>query len=478
MGATRNIDTHGKQYNRLIMIFSVLLGGFMTVLTETILNNGLPAIQKSFNVSTSTVQWLSTGYLLIIGIMVPVSATLLYKFRSKNLYLTAIFIFLLGTTVSYVAPNFSILLIGRLIQAVSVGIIMPFMQNIMVMIFPVEKRGMAMGLSGIVIALAPAIGPTLSGWIIDNSGWRDLFGILIPISIVVILFAFFGMRDVVETTNPRLDIKSGIESTFGFGGILFGFSTLGSGNIILSIVTLAIGVTGVVMLVKRQLRLENPMLDMHVFKSKIFARTTWLSSISNMPFLGMQLLVPLYLQKVFQTSALTAGLVMLPGALAMAAVNPIAGTLFDKYGIRKLAITGFSIFTVATVGFVLIDPSTSLVIVAVIYAIWMIGISLVMMQLGTAGINDLTPKLVAHGNAINNMARQVSAAIATALLISISTIGAKIMASSGTIGAELFGYRMAYSAVILISAVGLIGSFKLQNKQQPMKKEENHERIV
>ncbi|WP_300562853.1 DHA2 family efflux MFS transporter permease subunit [Companilactobacillus sp.] len=465
METVRNVDTHGNTYNRTFLILSVLLGGFMTVLTETLLNNGLPAIERSFGISTSTVQWLSTGYLLVIGIMVPISATLLYKFKSKSLYLSSILIFLIGTSTAYLAPNFSILLIGRLIQAVSVGIIMPFMQNIMVMIFPPEKRGMAMGLTGIVVALAPAIGPTLSGWIVDNATWRDLFGILIPVSILVIVLAYFGMRDIVETTNPKLDLISVLESTVGFGGILLGFSIIGSGNLIVSLSALVVGAIGIALLIRRQLRMKTPMLDMKVFKSSIFTRTTWLSSIANMSLLGMQLLVPLYLQSVFQTSALTAGLVMLPGALMMGIVNPLAGNLFDKYGIKKLAITGFSIFTVATIGFLLIDPNTSLVLVSILYAVWMIGISLVAMQLATAGINDLAPNLVAHGNAINSMARQIAAAIATALLVSISSIGAKAMVASGTIGAELFGYRLAYLTVVIISVIGLIGTFKLKNNQ-------------
>lgn len=198
----------------------------MTVLTETLLNNGLPTISRSLHVGMSTVQWLSTGYLLAIGIMVPISALLLYKFSSKALYLSALGIFLVGTVLAYLAPNFSLLLVGRIIQAISVGIIMPFMQNIMVMIFPANQRGMAMGLTGIVVGLAPAIRPTLSGWIVDHASWRDLFGILIPVTVIVIVLAALGMRKLIVTTSPKLDVRSVLYSTVGFGGILYGFSTL------------------------------------------------------------------------------------------------------------------------------------------------------------------------------------------------------------------------------------------------------------
>ncbi|KRN29065.1 major facilitator superfamily permease [Lactobacillus selangorensis] len=460
MKDAQNVDIHGNKFNSLLLIISILLGGFMTVLTETSLNNGLPAIEQALHVSTSTVQWLSTGYMLVVGIMMPISATLLYKFTSKKLYLTSLIIFLVGSTIAYVAPSFSILLIGRLIQAASVGIIMPFMQNILVMIFPVEKRGMAMGLAGIVIALAPAIGPTLSGWIVDNYSWRLLFGMMIPIAVVVILLAMLGMRDVVETTNPKLDWLSILESTIGFGGILYGFSTIGSGNTIIAIAAIIIGIIGVTFMVRRQLGMKTPMLDMRVFKSSTFTLTTWLSSISNMSLLGMQLLVPLYLQAVLHVSALNAGIVMLPGAIMMAITNPIAGTLFDRFGIRNLAIIGFTIFTLATIPFLFFTSSTSLVLIAVIYAIWMTGVLLVVMQLATAGINTLSPELVAHGNAVNSMARQIAAAVGSALLISIAGIGTSML------GSAQIGYQLAFGAVVLLSIVGWIGTFRLKNKTE------------
>lgn len=464
MDVTKGIDVNGKPYNRGLLILAVLLGGFMTVLTETLLNNGLPTISRSLHVDMATVQWLSTGYLLAIGIMVPISALLLYKFSSKSLYLSSLVIFLAGTVLAYLAPNFALLLTGRIIQAISVGIIMPFMQNIMVLIFPANQRGMAMGLTGIVVGLAPAIGPTLSGWIVDHATWRDLFGLLIPVTVVVILLAAVGMRKLIVTTNPKLDIWSVLYSNVGFGGILYGFSTISGGNLWLSLGALIVGILGVWLLIRRQLKMTTPMLDVRVFKSHTFALTTWLSSLSNMSLLGMQLLVPLYLQSVFQVSALTAGLMMLPGALMMAIVNPIAGKLFDRYGIRTLAIIGFSLFTLATVPFVFFDQHTALWVVTLTYAVWMAGISLVVMQVATAGINDLEQRQIAHGNAINTMARQVAAAIATALLISITALGAQAYGGPNAILAQLFGYRLAFGTLVVVSVIAWLGVFRLKRR--------------
>lgn len=459
---TTGYDVTGKKYPRVLLILSVLIGGFMTVLTETLLNNGLPTIARNLHVTTATVQWLSTGYLLVIGIMVPVSALLLYRFDSKRLYLTALTIFLVGSLLAYIAPNFSLLLVGRLIQALSVGIIMPFMQNIMILIFPAEKRGMAMGLTGIVIALAPALGPTLSGWIVDQFSWRDLFGIMVPITIAVILLTMVGMRKLIVLTHPRIDILSIIESSVGFGALLYALATISGGHWFIIGVTLLIGIIGIVLFVRRQLAMDDPMLNLHVFQSPMFTLTTVLSSLSNMALLGMQLLVPLYLQSVFQILALTAGLVMIPGALMMAIVNPIAGMIFDRSGIEKMSLVGFTIFTLATIPFVIMTPTWSLITVTLLYAIWMAGISLIVMQLGTAGINALPSELVAHGNGVNTMARQIGASIGTALLITISTLGSQMSHATTTVASSLFGYHLAFLALVILSLLGLIGTFWLR----------------
>jgi len=436
----------------------------MSVLTETLLNNALPAISRSLNVGMTTVQWLSTGYQLAIGLMMPISALLLNKFSTKRLYISALVIFLAGTSLAFLAPNFDLLLTGRIIQAIGVGIIMPFMQNIMLLVFPVEKRGRAMGLAGIVIALAPAIGPTLSGWIIDNYSWRELFGLLIPVSLAVIVLAMIGMRKLIATTNPKIDILSITFSTIGFGGLLYGFSILGSGSPIYSLLAIIIGVIGVWLLVNRQLKMADPMLNMTVFKSRTFSLTTWLNSLANMAFMGMELLLPLYLQGVFQVPALTAGMLMLPGAIIMGIMNPIAGILFDRYGVRILSIIAFSIYTIMALLFMIVNQNTPVILVALMYMAWMVGISLILMQLATAGINDLDSGLVAHGTAVNSMSRQVAASIATALFISISVMGMHLSGSANHVISQLAGYRAAFAAIAVIAIIGLLGALRLKKQ--------------
>ncbi len=196
---TNSVDENGKPYNRGIMIVVILIGTFCTVLNQTILSTAFPTIMKAFSVSTSTVQWLTTGFMMVNGIMIPISAWLSTRFNSKMLYISAMTTFFIGTVVCYIAPNFGMLLTGRLIQALGVGVTMPLLQTIMLSIFPPAKRGTAMGLAGIVIGLAPAIGPTLSGWVIDNWTWRDLFGMIIPLMLLVILASFFFVKSVLPT---------------------------------------------------------------------------------------------------------------------------------------------------------------------------------------------------------------------------------------------------------------------------------------
>lgn len=229
MANSQPLDIHGKPYNRTVLVLVLLIGTFCTVLNQTILSTAFPTLMKAFDVSTSSVQWLTTGFLLVNGIMIPISAWLINRFNSKILYMSAMSVFLLGTIICYIAPtsSFAVLLIGRLIQAAGVGISMPILQTIMLTIFPPEKRGTAMGMSGIVIGLAPALGPTLSGWIIDSYNWRVLFGMIIPIVILVLILASFQMKSVIELSKPKIDMLSIILSTIGFGSLLYGFSAVG-----------------------------------------------------------------------------------------------------------------------------------------------------------------------------------------------------------------------------------------------------------
>lgn len=468
------VDITGKPYNRGLMVLVLLIGAFCTILNQTILSTAFPALMNAFNISTSTVQWLTTGFLMVNGIMIPVSAYLSSRFNTKLLFTLAMSIFEIGTILSWLAPSFAVLLTGRLIQAVGVGINMPLMQNIMLTIYPPEKRGAAMGVNGLVIGLAPAIGPTLSGWVIDNFSWRWLFGMIVPIAAVVILASFFFVKNVIPNRHPHLDWLSAAISTLGFGSMLYGFSSVGDKGWAdpLVIVSIIVGVILVVFLVLRQNKLDEPFLEFSVFKSGEFTLATILSSIVMMAMVGVELVIPLYLQIIHGMSAFHSGLTLLFGALFMGVMSPITGNLFDRHGAKRLAVTGMFILAVGTLPFAFITRDTPTIYIVFLYAVRMFGISMVMMPVTTAGMNSLPFNLISHGTAVNNTLRQVATSVGTAIMISVLTnvtnghkpVHALLKQSplqykSQMFDATLMGYHAAFWFAIVFSLIGLVLTF-------------------
>ncbi|MGG5370749.1 MDR family MFS transporter [Enterococcus sp. AZ196] len=481
MGNNQTIDIYGKPYNRTLLVVVLLIGTFCTVLNQTLLTTAFPTLMKAFDISASSVQWLTTGFLLVNGIMIPISAWLINKFSSKKLYLAAMTIFLIGTVTCFMAPNFSILLIGRLIQAAGVGISMPLLQNIMLSIFPPEKRGSAMGMAGIVIGLAPALGPTLSGWIIDHYTWRDLFGMVIPIVILVLVLATFLMKSVIRLSNPSIDILSALLSTIGFGSLLYGFSSVGNNGWSNAKVIgfLIAGIVVISLFVWRQLRLEQPFLELRVFKSSTFTIAAILSGVVNMAMVGAEMVLPLYIQNIRGESAFHSGLMLLPGALIMGLMMPITGAIFDKHGAKRLAISGMLILTAATLPFAFLTSEPPIAMIVILYAIRMFGISMVMMPVTTSGMNALPMNLISHGTAVNNTFRQVASSIGTAILISVLSNVTKdnlpaahllktlpLFYKNQAISATLSGYHAAFYVAVIFSVVGFIITFFLKNNKK------------
>ncbi|MHA3065936.1 MDR family MFS transporter [Lacticaseibacillus saniviri] len=478
-------DVKGNSVNVPMMVITLITGVFITVLNQTILATAFPTLMKAFDISTATVQWLTTGFLMVNGIMIPVSAYLSTKFPTKWLYITAMSTFLLGTVIAFVANSFEMLLIGRLVQALGVGVTMPLLQNIMLTIFPPAQRGRAMGLSGIAIGVAPAIGPTLSGWVIDNSGWRTLFGMIIPIAVLVIIMSFFFMKSVLPNTNPKIDLISLIESTLGFGSLLYGLSEVGNkgwGDPIV-LIAIALGIVVIALFGYRQLHLETPFLEVRVFKNGTFTLSTILGSIANMAMVGAEMVIPMYLQIIHGKSALESGLTLLPGALMMGLMSPITGTMFDRIGAKRLAQLGLFFLTVATIPYAFVTASTPSIYITVLYAVRMFGVSMVMMPVTTNGMNALSTDMIRHGTAVNNTVRQVATSMTTAILVSVltnvtnQTKPASSLLKSDPLAyknsffnATLNGYHAAFWFAVGFSLLGWLLTFFLRsNKKSQVK---------
>lgn len=403
------------------MIAVLFVGAFVAFLNNTLLNVALPTIRAEFNVDPSTVQWLTTGFMLVGGVLVPASAFFITRFTNRTLFISAMSIFTLGTALATFAPEFWILIAARMIQAAGMSMLGPLLMNVMLTSFPVEKRGAAMGMFGLVMVTAPAIGPTLSGWIVEHYSWRVLFGMILPLAVLTILLAAFKLRNITPNKKVTLDVMSLILSSIGFGGILYGFSSAGTKGWGDPLVygTIVIGVISLTSFIVRQLHMKEPLLEFRAYKQPMFALSSVISSVLAMAMFSGMILTPIYTQEIRGISPLDSGLLMLPGALIMGLMSPITGRLFDKYGARILAITGLSIMIVSTYYLTDLTANTSYSYLMLVYSVRMLGISMVMMPISTNGLNQLPTALYPHGTAINNTLQQVSGAIGTALLMTI-----------------------------------------------------------
>ncbi|WP_042456940.1 DHA2 family efflux MFS transporter permease subunit [Neobacillus dielmonensis] len=403
------------------IIAVLMIGAFIAFLNNTLMNIALPSIMKDLDVEPSTVQWLATGFMLVNGVLIPTTAFLIQKYTVRRLFLFAMTLFSLGTLLAGTAHIFPILLAGRMIQASGSAIMMPLLMNVMLISFPVERRGAAMGVFGLILMGAPAIGPTLSGWIVEHYDWRMLFHFISPIAITILIVGFFLIKDQKAKVNTRLDVVSLILSSAGFGGLLYGFSSAGKKGWDSPYVygTIAVGVISLIIFIFVQLKKERPMLNFRIFRYPMYALSVTISMVVTMAMFSGMLLMPIYVQTLRGISPMDAGLLMLPGAIIMALMSPITGKLFDKIGGRILAIIGLTITVITSYEFSKLSLDTTYTQLIFLYAFRMFGMSMVMMPVSTNGLNQLPARFYPHGTAMNNTLQQVSGAIGTALLVTV-----------------------------------------------------------
>lgn len=404
-------------------MFVLIIGAFLATFNQTIMSVAIPELMNDFHIKASTAQWLTTGYMLVNGVLIPITAFLIQRFSTRQLFQSSMIIFLAGTIVSAVATNFPVLLTGRLIQAAGAGIIMPLLMNVVLSLFPPEKRGSAMGMVGLAIIFAPAIGPTLTGYVLETFPWQAMFYGMIPFVVIVIICGFIYLKNVSEPVISKVDVMSVVFSTIGFGALMYGFSEAGNAGWSSAevVVSLVVGILALVLFTWRQLISQNPLLDLRAFKYNMFTLTTIINIGVTMMMYADMMLLPLYLQNARGFTALESGLLMLPGALLMGLLSPAVGKLFDRFGAKWLSIIGIAIIIISTFGFIDLTDSTSYTYLILMSTFRRIGMAMMMMPLQTAGLNQLPSSLYAHGTAISNTIRQVAGAIGTALLVTVMT---------------------------------------------------------
>ncbi|MFS0722396.1 DHA2 family efflux MFS transporter permease subunit [Paenibacillus sp. 1P07SE] len=407
------------------IMVAMIVGMFVAALNETLMGNAIPELMRSFGEPASTIQWLTTAYLLVVGVLVPVTAVLQQWFTTRQMFLSAMTLFLAGTLISAVSPTFGVLLAGRVAQAIGTGMLLPLIMNIIMTIFPPEKRGGAMGMLGLVVMFAPAIGPTISGLIVDGLSWRWLFILVLPFALLSIVIGAAVMKNVSVVTKPKVDILSILLSTIGFGGIVYGFSSAGERGWSEQLViwTIVAGGVSLVLFIWRQLLLKNPVMDLRAFRYPVFALVAVLMFVLLMTFFSSAIMLPMFMQGVLLMTAFQSGLVLLPGGILNGLMAPVSGKLFDLFGPRVLVIPGLAIAVSSLWLFTRFGESTSTGFLIAAHITLMVGIALVMMPVQTAGLNQLPQHLHPHGTAILNTLQQISGAIGIALYISIMSSG-------------------------------------------------------
>jgi len=455
--------------NRLV-IGILIISAFVVILNETIMSVALPTLMIDLNISAATAQWLTTGFLLTMAVVIPVTGYLMQRFPTRQIYLLAMSLFVAGTLLAAIAPGFPILLVARVIQACGTAIMLPLLMTTVMTLVPADQRGRTMGNISIVIAVAPAIGPTLSGIILNVLSWRFMFILVLPIALATLVIGALKMVNVTEPRRVPLDVLSVILSALAFGGLLYALSAVGEGSssheqAVSPIVPAVIGGIALVLFVLRQVRLarvSTPLLDLRTFRTPNFTYSIVLIALASLVLFGSLIVLPIYMQTVLGLSTLTTGLLLLPGGLAMGLLAPIVGRLYDRVGPRPLLPVGAVIISVALwMMAAVLGTDTPTFMIPIMHVLLFTGLAFTFTPLFSAGLGALQPDLYSHGSAILNTVQQVMGGVGTALFVTLMAASAAgpLAAGASVAVANAAGVHTAFLAGGIISLAGIIASF-------------------
>ena len=436
-------------------MMGLYFGGFIGMFSESALNIALPQLTRVFGITTALAQWMVVGYMLVIGLVLPFAGILMKWFKTRSLTLFALGAFFVGSLISGFAPSFPVALVGRLIQGIGTGLVLPMMFAVVLEVFPQSKIGSAMGLMTLIIMFAPAIGPSLSGVILGFFSWRILFFIFAIVLAVALYFCARYLVSPYELTRPPVDGISCVLSCLGFGGIVLGFglsSLLGwtSPGVICALI---VGVVALAFYIRRQLASDSPVLNLRAFGIRQFRISAVLVMVNFGITLAAMYLLPQFAQNGLGLSVIVSGLLMLPGGLINAAVSLISGRLYDIFGAKWLARGGFLISCIGAILMLFTSTSTSIGYIILAHILLMIGVPLAMSPCQTNGLNALPPAMGADGTALATSMLAAGESAATAA-------GASAHAAATT------GSHYGFTFVLALAVIGLLLSTQMR-KERP-----------
>lgn len=453
----------------------LMLGAFLSVLNQTLVNPALPSIMTELNISATTAQYLVTGFTLVNAIVIAVSAFLMDRFPTKKLFITVLGLFFIGSMLAAWGANFGLLFAGRILQAICAGVMMPLSMTMLLLITPREKRGSAMGIYSFVIMVAPAIGPIVSGLLTDSVGWHIMFLIMAVLSVCILLLAAFKLKDFRETKPVSLDILSVLLSSLGLSAILYGFSALGSSDtLIIAVGAVLIGIVILVFFSKRQLKLEKPFLQIRVLADKQFRTGSIVLMLMSACLTAVSVTLPIYIQTVRGMSATISGMVMIPGAIIGAIAGFFSGKLHDKFGARRISIIGVLLPLIGSIGMALFNFETPVTLIIAAYAMISAGLMFTNPPVSLWALGNLSDDILPHGNAVQSTLRQVGSTLGVAIMIAAMSLVTALSNGQSEKQAQLFGIIAACLLSTVIALICLVIVLaKIKDKKKTITSAEN-----
>lgn len=469
--------SHAAFVSIAILTFITFVGNF----TQLQLSSALPIIVSEFHISVTTGQWLTSVFQLVMGVMVPLTAFLTRRFSTRQIVICSMAVFTIGSLLAWLGPNFLFVLLGRVLEAAGTGVMWPVLQITVFSIYPLSRRGFAMGTVGMAMSVAPAIGPTLGGWQTDANGWRSIFLTMTVIGVVSLVAAMFGLHNFgSHDPSARADFFSVSLSVIGFGGLMFGFTNSEAYGFAAPVTwgPMAVGLIGIVWFVLRNLRAgkryreavagdksalpQPPLLDLEVLKNRSFTIGTITASLAFFAFSSILVIMPLYIQTDRGYSATMSGLIMLPGAIGQCISQFFGGRAMDRFGARPVALFGSIVLTLGTLGMSLVAMDTWIWWVSICQFIRQIGMGFLLMPITTWSLNCLNgPSEVSAGSSVTNTARQIAGAVGAPVLVILMETFAALHKQGGAsaVAASIFGIQWALRISAMICLVMVLMVF-------------------